>query len=80
MNREHKYKDKDEYQKISTPKKIPLEMIWNVGKLKKNLANNYFLPEMVWNGEKLVNSLFVKDEGSISRSILEQFVLVFLVV
>ena len=35
---------------------------------------------MVWNGEQLVKSLFVKDQGSILRTILEQFVLVFLIV
>ena len=76
-----------------TQKKIPLEMIWNGKKichiifltlwplpLLKSLAKNYFLPGMVWNGKKLVKSLFVKDQGSISRTILEQFVLFFLVV
>ena len=40
-------------------------------------AKSHFLPEMVWNGEKLVKSLFVKDQGSISRTIPGQFVLVF---
>ena len=48
--------------------------------VEKILAKNCFLPEMVWNGEKLVKSLFVKDQGSISRTMLGQFDLVFLVV
>ena len=43
--------------------------------VKNILAKNCFLPEMVWNGEKMVKSLFVKDQGSIW-----QFVLVFLIV
>ena len=46
----------------------------------KILVKKHFLSEMVWNCEKLVKSLFVKDQGSISRTILEQFGLDFLVV
>ena len=33
---------------------------------------------MVWNGKKLVKSLFVKDQGSILQTILGQFVFIFL--
>ena len=44
------------------------------------LVKNYFLSEMVRNGERLVKSLFVKDQDAISRTILGKFVLVFLAV
>ena len=76
MNREHKYKDKDEYQKISTPKKIPLEMIWNGEKLKKNLANNYFLPEMAKNwSTHFLSRMKVQSRGPFWNNLFVFFLL-----
>ena len=48
------------------------------GGATKFLAKKYFLPEMVWNGEKVVVSLFVKDQGSMSRPFWDNSFLFFL--
>ena len=43
------------------------------GGVKKFSPENFFLLQMIWNGKKLGQ---IKDQGSISRTILGQFVLV----
>ena len=50
---------------------------WGRG-LNNFLAKNCFFPEMVWNGEKVVKSLFVKDQGSILRPFWDNLFLFFL--
>ena len=46
----------------------------------KKFDQKFFYPERVWNCEKIGQITFVKDQGSISRIFLGQFVFVFLVV
>ena len=48
------------------------------GGATKFLAKKYFLPEMVWNGEKVVVSLFVKDQASMLRPFWDNSSLFFL--
>ena len=50
-----------------------------VGGSKKIFGQKISIPEMVWNGQK-IGQITVKDQGSISLTLLGQFVLVFLVV